>query len=36
MKHLARKIIKTYTEETGKNLENIPKEPEYTEIADHK
>lgn len=36
MKHLARKIIKTYGEETGQNLEDIPEEPEYQEIADHK
>lgn len=36
MKHLARKIIKTYGQETGQNLEDIPEEPEYQEIADHK
>jgi len=36
MKHLARKIIKTYVEETGQNLKDIPEEPEYQEIADYK
>jgi len=36
MKHLVRKIIKAYGEETGENLEDIPEEPEYQEIADHK
>jgi len=36
MKHLARKIIKTYGKETGQNLEDIPDEPEYQEIVDHK
>ena len=36
MKHLARKIIKTYTEETNQNLKDIPDEPEYKEIVDHK
>lgn len=36
MKHLARKIIKTYEEETDKTLEDIPEVPEYQEIEDHK
>ncbi len=36
MKHLARNIIKEYTEETLEPLENIPDEPEYKEIEDHK
>src|SRR5690554_5204449 len=36
MKHLGRKIINTYTEETGQDLKDIPEEPEYKEIADHK
>lgn len=36
MKHLARKIITTVEIETGRNLDNIPKEPEYKEIEDHK
>lgn len=36
MKHLARKIIKTYAEETGENLADLPEEPEYKEIEDHK
>ena len=36
MKHLGKKIIKTYTEETGKTLEDIPEAPAYKEIEDHK
>src|SRR5690554_6445071 len=36
MKHLARKIIKTYEEETSEILEDMPKAPEYQEIEDHK
>lgn len=36
MKHLARKIIKTYVEETGQDLKDISEEPKYKEIADHK
>src|SRR5690554_1924842 len=36
MKQLGRKIIKTYVEETGQDLKDIPEEPEYKEIADHK
>jgi hypothetical protein len=36
MKHLARKIIKSYQEETKEELENLPKLPEYQEISDHK
>lgn len=36
MKHLARKIIKNFKEETGQDLENIPIEPKYKEIEDHK
>lgn len=36
MAHLARKIIKTYEKETGENLEDIPEEPEYKDIEDHK
>ena len=35
MKHLARKIIKTYEEETNQALENLPELPEYKEIEDH-
>jgi len=35
MKHLARKIIKTYEENNGV-LENIPEVPNYKEIEDHK
>jgi transposase len=35
MKHLGRKIIKTYEEETGKRLENVPQVPDYKEIPDH-
>ena len=36
MAHLARKIVKTYGEETGENLTNIPEEPKYKEISDYK
>jgi transposase len=36
MKHLARKIIKTFIKETGTELDCIPEEPEYKEIEDHK
>ncbi|KAF5090578.1 IS1182 family transposase ISAme2 [anaerobic digester metagenome] len=36
MKHLARKIIKSYQEETKESLENLPEVPDYQEISDHK
>lgn len=36
MKHLARKIIKTYEEENNEILENLPNVPNYKEIEDHK
>lgn len=36
MKHLARKIIKSYQEETKEKLENLPEVPDYKEISDHK
>jgi transposase len=36
MKHLARKIIKTYEDETKESLEGLPVVPEYKEIEDHK
>jgi len=36
MKHLGRKIIKTYGEETSEELEGLPEVPSYKEIADHK
>lgn len=36
MKHLARKIIKSYQEETKEELENLPEVPDYKEISDHK
>ncbi len=36
MKHLAKRIIKTYEEESGNPLENLPAIPEYQEIEDHK
>ena len=36
MKHLARKIIKTYQVETNEVLEDLPEVPEYQEIEDHK
>ena len=37
MKHLGRKIINTYKEETGLDLEeDIPEAPNYKEIEDHK
>lgn len=36
MKHLARKIIKEYENENNKNLEELPEEPKYKEIEDHK
>lgn len=36
MKHLARKIIKTYEKENNQILEDIPEVPDYQEIEDHK
>ena len=36
MKHLGKKIIKTYEQETGHYIENVPEVPEYQEIPDHK
>jgi transposase len=36
MKHLGKKIINTYVEETGQNLKDLPEVPDYKEIADHK
>lgn len=36
MKHIARKIIKTYEEENNESLENCPEVPNYKEIEDHK
>lgn len=36
MKHLARKIIKSYHDETKEELENLPEVPDYKEISDHK
>jgi transposase len=36
MKHLAKKIIKTYEEEANEVLEDLPEVPEYQEIEDHK
>ena len=36
MKHLARNIIKTCEKETGKEVVNMPEEPAYKEISDHK
>lgn len=36
MKHLARKIIKTYEAENSEALENLPEVPDYKEIEDHK
>ncbi|MFA6930169.1 MAG: IS1182 family transposase [Lentisphaeria bacterium] len=36
MKHLARKIIKSYQEERKESLENLPEVPDYQEISDHK
>ena len=36
MKYLARKIIKSYQDETKEELENLPEVPEYKEISDHK
>ncbi|WP_117149633.1 IS1182 family transposase [Paraliobacillus zengyii] len=35
MKHLGKKIIQTYEEETEKPLENVPSAPNYKEIEDH-
>ena len=35
MKHLARKIIKTYEKENNQVLEGIPEVPKYKEIEDH-
>ena len=35
MKHLARKIIKTYEKENNQVLEEIPEVPKYKEIEDH-
>jgi len=36
MKYLARKIIRTYEEETGETIIDLPDLPEYKEIEDHK
>ena len=36
MKHLARNIIKICEKETGKEAVNMPEEPAYKEISDHK
>lgn len=36
MKHLAKKIINTYEEETEEKLPGLPDVPEYKEIEDHK
>lgn len=36
MKHLARKIIKTYENENNEVLENLPEVPNYKEIEEHK
>lgn len=36
MKHLARKIIKSYQVETKEELKNLPEVPDYKEISDHK
>lgn len=36
MKHLARKIIKEYENENNNKLEEMPEEPKYKEIEDHK
>jgi transposase len=35
MKHLGRKIIHTYENETGNSLENVPAIPDYESIPDH-
>lgn len=35
MKHMARKIIKTYEKESGTILGNLPEVPKYKEIEDH-
>jgi hypothetical protein len=35
MKHLARKIIKTFEEEAVQPVENVPEVPDYQEIPDH-
>jgi transposase len=35
MKYLAKKIIQTYEEEVGQDLEDVPKMPTYKEIEDH-
>lgn len=36
MKHLARKILKAFEEETGQVPVDLPEEPDYKEIEDHK
>lgn len=36
MKHLARKIIRNFEDENDGKLENIPEEPDYKKIEDHK
>ncbi|MBP2029075.1 transposase [Acetoanaerobium pronyense] len=36
MKHLARNIISTYEQESGKTLKFMPQVPNYKEIEDHK
>jgi transposase len=36
MKHLARKILKAMEEETGQTPVDLPEEPDYREIEDHK
>lgn len=36
MKHLARNIIAACEQETGKKVDNLPEEPAYKEISDHK
>jgi transposase len=35
MKHLGKKIIQTYEEETGQALKDVPEAPDYKEIEDH-
>jgi transposase/flagellar hook-basal body complex protein FliE len=35
MKHLGKKIIQTYEEETGQALNDVPEAPDYKEIEDH-
>jgi transposase len=36
MKHLGKKIIRTYEAETGLSLNDVPEAPDYEEIQDHK